>query len=520
MKRVLSFLLVIIMLCGIMPTAFAASSEAIAAADTLYALGLFKGTGTDANGKPIYDLDRAPTRHEAVTMLVRILGKEEEAKSGTWDMPFTDVAEWAKPYVGYAYAHGLTSGTSETTFDGDSTITASQFLTFVLRALGYNSSTDFKWDAAWELSDELGFTSGEYSAETTTFLRGDVAIISRNALSAKLKDTETMLVSRLVEDEAVDGMAAARQGFDVYGWLNHIHYTYDIRTFTLYAFMNYTGYDANNGYEISGVRKLLRDELAAANISISAPTYFENRDFISKSVLAALGDAPDFKYISTADVGSEYLALPRLLAEFYQEADIPALYEKYRPYHQELLDEYKEQAGEAILESIAYFRAADYLPEEFGFEVILLEAQERGHSLLPEQNLHDGYAMVRTGPSRANNGVNTINLVHEYYHLVTRPILNRCSSEISALSKYFDRNTVAVTQEGYGTWDEIVNESVVRAISGYFVNGYGESYADREVGKGYVLTRYIYDRIPEFEAFDGDLEAFMRMLLTEYPQYA
>jgi len=128
MKRFLSFILVIVMLCCMIPTAFAASSEAIAAADTLYALGLFKGTGTDANGKPIYDLDRAPTRHEAVTMLVRILGKEEEAKSGTWDMPFTDVAEWAKPYVGYAYAHGLTSGTSETTFDGDSTITASQFL--------------------------------------------------------------------------------------------------------------------------------------------------------------------------------------------------------------------------------------------------------------------------------------------------------------------------------------------------------------------------------------------------------
>lgn len=49
------------------------------AAQNLYELGLFNGTGTDTDGNPIFDLDRAPTRHEAVTMLVRLLGKGEEA---------------------------------------------------------------------------------------------------------------------------------------------------------------------------------------------------------------------------------------------------------------------------------------------------------------------------------------------------------------------------------------------------------------------------------------------------------
>ena len=111
MKRVLSFILVMVMLCCVMPTAFAASDEATAAADKLHSVGLFNGTSTDANGDPIFDLGRAPTRHEAVTMLVRLLGKGEEALEGTWEMPFTDVADWAQPYVGYAYANGLTSGT-------------------------------------------------------------------------------------------------------------------------------------------------------------------------------------------------------------------------------------------------------------------------------------------------------------------------------------------------------------------------------------------------------------------------
>ena len=119
---------------------------------------------------------------EAVTMLVRLLGKETEAKSSEWDIPFTDVSDWAKPYVGYAYENKLTNGVSETRFGGNQTVTAVQYLTFVLRALGYESGKDFLWNAAWELSDRIGLTDGQYGAQTTRFLRGDAAVISYNAL--------------------------------------------------------------------------------------------------------------------------------------------------------------------------------------------------------------------------------------------------------------------------------------------------------------------------------------------------
>jgi len=199
MKRLLCLLFALVMVLSMMPTAFAAGAAAVTAANTLHELGLFDGTGTGADGKPIYDLDRAPTRHEAVTMLVRLLGKDAEAKSGSWDIPFTDVAEWAKPYVGYAYANGLTSGTSATTFGGNTTVTASQYLTFVLRALGYDSSTDFQWDKAWELSDQIGLTDGRYPS-TKAFLRGDVTIVSRSAMDVKQKGSDQTLAEKLMEE--------------------------------------------------------------------------------------------------------------------------------------------------------------------------------------------------------------------------------------------------------------------------------------------------------------------------------
>lgn len=197
MKRFLAIILSVALLCTFVPAASAATSEESGAAQALYDLGLFQGTGNNDDGTPNFDLDRTPTRAEAVTMLVRLLGKDAEAKAGTWETPFTDVADWAKPYVGYAYTNGLTTGTSDTTFGGDATVNATQYLTFVLRALGYTSGADFQWDSAWTKSDEIGMTAGQYNASTTSFTRGDVALISNSALSAEVNGQNQSLSKTL-----------------------------------------------------------------------------------------------------------------------------------------------------------------------------------------------------------------------------------------------------------------------------------------------------------------------------------
>lgn len=202
MKRIFAVLLALLLIFSLSAGAFAADAEAETAAQELFDLGLFSGTGTDAAGKPVFDLDRAPTRAEAVTMLVRLLGKSDAALAGAWTTPFTDVADWAKPYVGFAYANGLTAGTSATTFGGGDTVSAAQYLTFVLRALGYASGTDFQWDRAWELTDRLGVTDGRYG-DGTAFTRGDAAIVSRRALDTAVKGG-TLTLLQTIRGEAPD----------------------------------------------------------------------------------------------------------------------------------------------------------------------------------------------------------------------------------------------------------------------------------------------------------------------------
>lgn len=213
MKRFLSFILALTLAASLVPSAFAASDEAVQAANALHTLGLFNGTGTDANGNPIYDLDRAPTREEAITMLIRLMGKESDAKGYNWEMPFTDVSGWAKPYVGAAYSWGLTSGTSETTFGGKQKVSAMQYLTFVLRALDYEDGTDFQWDKAWKLSDKIALTSGQYTSDRS-ITRGDVVIISLKALSISNKYNWTLL-EQLLNEEIISQKMVKKSGIDI-----------------------------------------------------------------------------------------------------------------------------------------------------------------------------------------------------------------------------------------------------------------------------------------------------------------
>ena len=170
----------------------------IACADALYALGLFLGTGRDAGGAPIYSLGRTPTRQEAVIMLIRLLGKEEEAKNGGWSHPFDDVADWAAPYVGYAYATGLTVGTAADKFSGGSAATKQQYTVFLLRALGYTEAAgDFRYDDALGFAAGIGLTD---AAAGSGFYRGDVARLSYRALLTETKDGEKLAHLLLWED--------------------------------------------------------------------------------------------------------------------------------------------------------------------------------------------------------------------------------------------------------------------------------------------------------------------------------
>ena len=168
-------------------------------ADQLKALGLFQGTEQG------YELDRAPTRAEAATMLVRLLGKEADAQKLEYTAPFTDLEDWQKPYVQYLYDNELTSGATETTFEPESLCSAQMYTTFLLRALGYSDAeaADFTYQDAITFGESIGLV--DYAnCNQQKFLRDHIAAMSLTALNTAVKgDEDTVLLEKLVADGAV-----------------------------------------------------------------------------------------------------------------------------------------------------------------------------------------------------------------------------------------------------------------------------------------------------------------------------
>lgn len=100
MKKILAILLAVLMTAGCFSVCMAENAEDATHANLLYKLGIFSGTGTDDAGNPVFGLENKLSRQESAVLLVRLLGKEAEAKNEVLETTFTDVDEWEKPYVG------------------------------------------------------------------------------------------------------------------------------------------------------------------------------------------------------------------------------------------------------------------------------------------------------------------------------------------------------------------------------------------------------------------------------------
>ena len=202
-KVILTLVALAIVICTPVITASAENYED--SAQQLFDLGLFRGTDSGFN------LESAPDRAQAVTMLVRLLGLEEEAFDGDYTHPFEDVPDWASPYVSIAYELGYTTGVTDTLFDPDALCSAQMYVTFILRALGYTNDDaigDTLYNEAIDFGKKVGVVDDALLAGT--FLRGNMTAVSCMALAVPTADGEyDTLLHKLVADGAVSTEVAA-----------------------------------------------------------------------------------------------------------------------------------------------------------------------------------------------------------------------------------------------------------------------------------------------------------------------
>lgn len=167
-------------------------------AQALAALGLFQGSTTG------FELNREATRTEALVMFLRVLGLESEAQGTTDSNPFWDIPSWASSYAAYAYTHGLVQGRGNGSYDANSYVTAQDYITFLLRSLGYQEGKDFWWATALDDALRLGFINeSEYIAlQEGSFTRAHMVYLSWCALMTP-RTTGQLLLCWLRENDTV-----------------------------------------------------------------------------------------------------------------------------------------------------------------------------------------------------------------------------------------------------------------------------------------------------------------------------
>lgn len=205
MRKISAMILSAALLLGLIQPAFAAETrlDKETAGAYLKEQGIYCG---DDSGDLM--LDKRLTRAELATILTRLHGQGEvDPRQYTWACYYTDVPEWAKPYVGYCTANLLVCGYGGGIYGANDPVTPAAACTVVLRAFGYADGEGSIWNynTACAYAVRLGiiYDSMTENAEIT---RGDMAILICRAM---WKQAEPQIPPQIVQ---LDGITVGADG--------------------------------------------------------------------------------------------------------------------------------------------------------------------------------------------------------------------------------------------------------------------------------------------------------------------
>jgi len=162
-----------------------ASNKNQEAIEVLQTVGIMTG---DQNGN--FNPDGSITRNEMAVVMAHLLNLDYDYYRGT--NPFTDVPEWAAPYVAACAAEGVVAGIGNGQFGGDQKVTAAQASLMIMKALGYfQNAEDFGSD--WQVAtirqaSYINLFANINSDADSALTRGQVAQLVLNGLKAKMVD--------------------------------------------------------------------------------------------------------------------------------------------------------------------------------------------------------------------------------------------------------------------------------------------------------------------------------------------
>lgn len=214
MKRSLSLVLALVMILGSFSTVFAA--ETTTAVDTASKfLNQKEVLVGDAKGDLM--LEDNLLRQDTAVLVSKLMGEHDVAvKFPTSDKAptYKDIRDkFYLPVLAWAQANETFVGHTEANFGFGENITAQEYSKVLLTALGYkvapNGDSDVKWADALAKAKEFGILNEVKVENSTEITRGEMAVMTFNALSVNMKGSKETLADKLgIEMPAAEKLEA------------------------------------------------------------------------------------------------------------------------------------------------------------------------------------------------------------------------------------------------------------------------------------------------------------------------
>jgi hypothetical protein len=298
--------------------------------------------------------------------------------------------------------------------------------------------------------------------------------------------------------------------------------------FTVLAAINVSGYDADlESPSNHPSRGAVRKELTAKNI----PCLYELKRFfqehrrsnwteeLSQYVSFALitDGPPAFNYrLKQNELPPDVAALAGLqplMARFYREAEIEALWRRMQPDFDAAVERYHQPVSRAVVEVSAYLRmsATGYLGRRFQVFVDVLGAPNQIHT----RSYGDDYFVVVTSSPEPQ----TADVRHAYLHYLLDPLPIRYSEELMkkrALSDYA-MGAPYLEEQYKSDFLLLATECFIKAVESRLLAGPSqrkEALVKQALAEGFVLTPHFTEQLSVYEGQERGMRLYFPELVS------
>jgi hypothetical protein len=207
-----------------------------------------------------------------------------------------------------------------------------------------------------------------------------------------------------------------------------------------------------------------------------------------------------------------------LLAKFYKDVGLAEIWKQHSASYTQIAGHYREALAKMILDTEFYLRVptGGYLGRGF---TIYLEPMGAPSEINARNYGSDYYVVITPG---TNTDFKMEQIRHTYLHYLLDPMVGKYAANLNGLEPLLDALKLAPMDESFKSDPSLlVTECVIRSIEARTLRGGKAPLTEQDraveesMSQGFVLTRYFYERLLDFEKDNVGFRNALPTMLTQ-----